>query len=325
MQKTRAQLNAANAALFINNTTGDITPDAEKAYNENVNDSVMFLNEGVYSTISLSDFGDLVTDSLLVPGWRYRVTSAYTFDAFGAKDIVVTADSVNTVETTAYVLFGDFFVPYTVDASLANPGFFLYSYPVMALTGAQALAYSGYNWKFNSGLTMYLTDGSVIFQTEVQGSDFSTIIFNNVKALDPSGSSWSDGTFGTFDPNTDTFTPYANPWNPAFTTDGTVVTAVTAIVQASYSIVNNVLSYSILFSEVVADFTLGTTGFIQIASTEFPITPTGGHVVSGGFDEYFPIGIMAQDGASNLRINLQDKTGTVTTNNFLSITGQCQL
>ena len=38
-QKTREELNAANAALFVNNSTGDITPELEKAYNEDVNDS----------------------------------------------------------------------------------------------------------------------------------------------------------------------------------------------------------------------------------------------------------------------------------------------
>jgi hypothetical protein len=38
-QKTREELNAANAALFVNNETGDITPDEERAYNEDVNDS----------------------------------------------------------------------------------------------------------------------------------------------------------------------------------------------------------------------------------------------------------------------------------------------
>ena len=38
-QRTREELNAANAALFVNNSTGDITPELEKAYNEDVNDS----------------------------------------------------------------------------------------------------------------------------------------------------------------------------------------------------------------------------------------------------------------------------------------------
>ena len=279
-----------------------------------------------YLTLDLATWTALVGANGLIPGWRYRVTSAFEFDVFGFKDIVVTADTVNTIETTAYVLFGDFYVPYTVDSTLSNPGFFLNSILSMALTGTQALGYvSGYNWKFNQGLTIFLTDGSLFFEAQIQGSDSNAIIFDNVKALDSNGTDWSAGDFGSYDPNTDTFTPYANPWNPAFTTDGTVVTSVTAVVQASYSIVNNVLNYSILFSEVVADFSAGMVGFIQIASTEFPIEPTGGHVVSGGFDEYFPVGIKATDGAPALRINLQDKTSTVVTNNYLSITGQCQL
>ena len=40
-QRTREQLNTANAALFVNNSTGDITPELEKAFNEDVNDSAV--------------------------------------------------------------------------------------------------------------------------------------------------------------------------------------------------------------------------------------------------------------------------------------------
>ncbi len=40
-QRTREELNAANAALFVNNSTGDITPELEKAFNEDVNDSAV--------------------------------------------------------------------------------------------------------------------------------------------------------------------------------------------------------------------------------------------------------------------------------------------
>jgi len=131
-QKTRAQLQAENAALFVENTTGDITPTLEKAYNEDVNDSCMLLAEGTYTTISLVDWTALVAANGLIPGWRYRVTSAYEFDAFGFKDIVVTADTINTIEATAYVLFGDFYVPYTT-TSIFDAGIFLYAYPVKAL------------------------------------------------------------------------------------------------------------------------------------------------------------------------------------------------
>jgi len=325
-QKTRAQLQAENAALFVENTTGDITPTLEKAYNEDVNDSCMLLAEGTYTTISLVDWTALVAANGLIPGWRYRVTSAYEFDDFGFKDIVVTADSVNTVEDTGYVIISGVFVPYTVDSTLSNPGFFLYSYPTMALTGTQALAYSGYNWKFNLGLTMFLTDGSLFFEAQIQGSDSSAIIFDNAKALDTNGTVWSAGDFGTYDPNTDTFTPNAGPWNPAITIDSTVVTSVTGVLQASYSIVNNVISYSILFEGVTIDFTAGNEGWIRIEADQFQKLATAAQVVSGQFNEFFPVGIMAMAGKDYLQILLTDKTTTVTiTDKYLSITGQCLL
>jgi len=146
-----------------------------------------------YLTISLVDWTALVAANGLVPGWRYRVTSAYTFDAFGAKDIVVIADTVNTIEATAQVIFGDFYVPYTTDSAF-NQGFFLACYLTMSLTGTQALAYfSGSNWRFNPGLTIFLTDGSLYFQTEVQ-SDPAAIVFDNVKALDSPGPIGSPAT-----------------------------------------------------------------------------------------------------------------------------------
>jgi len=277
-----------------------------------------------YVTLDRTAWDALVAANGLVAGWRYRVTGAYTFDAFGAKDIVVIADSANTVEDTGYVIITGIFVPYTVDSTLSNPGFFLYCYPVMALTGAQALAYGTYNWKFNSGLTMYLADGSLFFQTEVQGSDFSTIIFDNVKALDSNGTDWLAGDFGTYDPNTDTFTPNANVWTPTATTDGTVVTGLTGIVSAKYSRVGNVLHYSLLGSQVVFDFTAGNTGFFQIVDTEFPFPPSGDHVVTASFSEPEVIASIAISGAS-LRINFINKSTTLTVTTDVSIIGQCLL
>jgi len=276
-----------------------------------------------YVTLDRTAWDALVAANGLVAGWRYRVTGAYTFDAFGAKDIVVTADSVNTIETTTQVVFGDFYVPYTTDFAF-NQGFFLYAYPSMALTGTQSLAYGTYNWKFNSGLTMYLTDGSLFFQTEVQGSDFSTIIFDNVKALDSNGTDWLAGDLGTFDPNTDTFTPNANTWAPTATTDGTVMTGLTGVVSGKYSRVGNVLHYSFLISEGVFDFTAGNTGFVQIADSEFPFLPIGDHVVNASFSEPEVIGSIAINSAS-LRINFINKSTTLTVTTDISITGQCLL
>jgi len=321
-QKTRAQLQAENAALFVENTTGDITPTLEKAYNEDVNDSCMLLAEGTYTTISLVDWTALVAANGLVPGWRYRVTSAYTFDAFGAKDIVVTADTINTIEATAYVLFGDFYVPYTT-TSIFDAGIFLYAYPVMALTGTQALAYSGYNWRFNNGLIIYLTDGSMYFETNVQGSDGFSLCFINVKALDSPGTDWAAGDFGTYDPNTDIFTPNASVWAPTPTSDGSVVTSPGTLSAGKISKNGNVLSYSFLLTGVTMDFTGSNTGFVTIPDTDFPFLPTGDHVVSGQLSEPGVVGIAAISG-SNLRINFVNRSGlTLTTD--VSINGQCLL
>jgi len=318
-------LQAENAALFVENTTGDITPTLEKAYNEDVNDSCMLLAEGTYTTISLVDWTALVAANGLVPGWRYRVTSAYTFDYYGAKDIVVTSDSANTIETTVSVIFGDFYVPYTTDSAF-NPGKFLCAYTVMALTSAQCLTYSGANFQFDTGTSVYIKDASnFIFEAQIQGTDQASIIFKNVKALDPNGTDWADGDFGTYDPNTDIFTPNAGPWNPAITIDSTVVTSVTGVLQASYSIVNNVISYSILFEGVTIDFTAGNEGWIRIEADQFQKLATAAQVVSGQFNEFFPVGIMAMAGKDYLQILLTDKTTTVTiTDKYLSITGQCQ-
>jgi hypothetical protein len=44
-QKTREELNAANAALFVNNSTGDITPELEKAFNADWIDSTATLSD----------------------------------------------------------------------------------------------------------------------------------------------------------------------------------------------------------------------------------------------------------------------------------------
>jgi len=258
----------------------------------------------------------------LIPGWRYRVTSAYTFDAFGAKDIVVIADTVNTIEATTQVIFGDFYVPYTTDSAF-NQGFFLACYLTMSLTGTQALAYiSGYNWIFNPGLTIFLTDGSLYFQTEVQ-SDPAAIVFDNVKAIDANGTVWLAGDFGTYDPNTDTFTPNASVWAPTPTSDGSVVTSPGTLSAGKISKNGNVMSYSFLLTGVTMDFTGSNTGFVEIPDSDFPFLPTGDHVVSGQLSEPGVVGIAAISG-SNLRIYFVNRSGSLLTTD-VSINGQCLL
>jgi len=154
-----------------------------------------------YTTISKADFLALAGANGLAPNGSYRVTSAYTFDFYGAKDIIVVADSVNTVQSTGWVVFADYFVPYQVDASLSNPGVFFDCVQAMALDPDAVLGYTGagFNWKFNVGLQFFIlaTDG-YYYQAQIQGGDNGAFILDNVKALDGANL----GDFGTYIPQT---------------------------------------------------------------------------------------------------------------------------
>jgi len=154
-----------------------------------------------YTTISLASWTTLVGANGLVAGTFYRVTSAYTFDFYGAKDIIVVADSVNTVQTTGWVVFADYFVPYQVDASLSNPGYFFDCTQQMALDPDAVYDYvtGTPNWRFNLGLQIFIlaTDGNY-YQSQVQGGDAAALVLSNVKALDGP----NIGAFGTYVPET---------------------------------------------------------------------------------------------------------------------------
>jgi len=169
-----------------------------------------------YLTVSLATWNALVAASSLVGGLRYRVQSAYTFDFYGAKDIIVVADSVNTIQTVGLIPFaGDILVRYTVDSALTNPGTFMDCYPIMALDPDAVLGYvGGYNWKFNAGMPIYLKmTGDYYFSAQVDGQDTSSIIYTNCKALQSNAGVWDLGLFGTYTPETapaaadDYFTP----------------------------------------------------------------------------------------------------------------------
>jgi len=154
-----------------------------------------------YTTISLASWTALVGANGLVAGTFYRVTSAYTFDFYGAKDIIVIANSANTIQTTTYVVFGDILVPYTNEADLSNPGFFLDCIQAMALDPDALYDYitGSPNWRFNVGLPMLLTGtDTYIYQAQIQGDDPAQIIFNNTKAV----TGPNIGAFGTYVPET---------------------------------------------------------------------------------------------------------------------------
>ena len=111
--KTRTQLNADNAALFVNNTTGNITPALEKAFNENVNDSFVNRNgdtfeagaEFVFDNLSKLREGAIphgfgggiarVCANEKADQWEDGVR--YLISTTGSSNTVVYAESINNV------------------------------------------------------------------------------------------------------------------------------------------------------------------------------------------------------------------------------------
>jgi len=195
--------------------------------------AVTYIGGDGYVTISLASWTALVAASGLVPGTFYRVTAAYTFDFYGAKDIIVVADSVNTVQATAYAVFGDVLVPYTTDSAL-NQGLFLDCIVVMALDPDAVYEYitGSPNFRFGLGVSIFMTatDG-YIYQGQIQGDDEASILLTNVKST----SGPNLGQFGTYVPETapaaadDTFIP-----NPVIRTQRLVLS--TGDIQAGTAI-----------------------------------------------------------------------------------------
>ena len=91
-QKTREELNAANAALFVNNETGDITPDEERAYNEDVNDSFAIRYE----------FDVTITDTAAIQGMATNPILLVEDDGVSYLQLIAATILVNNDGTTDY-------------------------------------------------------------------------------------------------------------------------------------------------------------------------------------------------------------------------------
>ena len=95
-QKTREELNAANAALFVNNETGDITPDEERAYNEDVNDSFAIRYE----------FDVTITDTAAIQGMATNPILLVEDDGVSYLQLMSATILVNNDGTTDYDFTG---------------------------------------------------------------------------------------------------------------------------------------------------------------------------------------------------------------------------
>lgn len=103
-QKTREQLNTANAALFVNNSTGNITPVLEKAFNEDVNDSAVNIKGDTFAADAEFAFqnGSKLREGAIPHGFGggiARVCANEKADQWedGFKYLISTSGSTNTV------------------------------------------------------------------------------------------------------------------------------------------------------------------------------------------------------------------------------------
>jgi len=103
-QRTREQLNAANAALFVNNETGDITPALEKAFNEDVNDSAVNIKGDTFAADAEFAFqnGSKFREGAIPHGYGggiARVCANEKADQWedGFRYLISTSGSTNTV------------------------------------------------------------------------------------------------------------------------------------------------------------------------------------------------------------------------------------
>jgi len=159
-----------------------------------------------YTTISLASWTTLVGANGLVPGTFYLVTSAYPSTLFGVTwDILVLADSVNTAQEGAWVKTGGQYSSIFASCQTTADGSFTSvvlneTDPVsLGLTAAMVLAYAG---EVAAGANVFIASvamGGIYYET-ITSADGASIVLVNVKSL-------TDGSMGTYDPNTDIFTP----------------------------------------------------------------------------------------------------------------------
>ena len=103
-QKTREELNAANAALFVNNETGDITPDEERAFNEDVNDSAVNIKGDTFASGAIYSFqnNSKLREGIIQHGYGGGIAKVCANDKTdqwedGFRYLIQTSGSSNTV------------------------------------------------------------------------------------------------------------------------------------------------------------------------------------------------------------------------------------
>lgn len=116
--KTRAELETQSDNTFLDNTTGQIIPSNHRSWNDDVLEAMFTGIAG--RSVTEAEFDDLVTNSELVEGCVYRITSIID-NCYGTSDIVVSAKTSNSLNEFGILVGNDGFEQIGIFINNSNP------------------------------------------------------------------------------------------------------------------------------------------------------------------------------------------------------------
>ena len=303
-QTTKAAIDALISTNLADNTTEDITPLDVRQVESAMSDSYQIRSVEVSGNITALIDGDYINTA--------NATYTDPTTPVQGKGFTVTVrNGTATVGGTAYGVTGTVIKRIFHSGSYANyPTFPNNVYAVAGLTVDNANPRTPTIYPVHSFLASA--------PTVDEDSSFGYLVGSRVIAQD------TQIEYLCTD-NTDeaaVWVALSGDWTPALTFDETHVTAGT-LGYANFCLVGNTLNYSIRIEGLAYNFTGGSEGFVQIADTEFPFTPTQTHLINATLYNEAVIGFQAAPGNSSLRIDMINNVSASSSSAILTITGQC--
>ena len=290
--------NNTNVVWAVDVTTGEIGT-------YNITDDVFASTSGLIETITKVNFDAKIAASELVVGKQYLVIAAYTSPIFGVDlDVLCIANSVNTVMYNANVVnFTGAPIPCEYDPSAPSVrigGLISTATITPTIADTWSTVNAANDIYCGATLTVNAISATDLIQIQVS-SDPTVLLLNNALSL-------TTGLYGTYDPATDTFTPYGGTYTPTLTPDGAVCTAAALAADAIYSVSNGVMKLMIPI-DCTFDFTSNgatidyTLPFGSIASSggnvTFNLNPNSPSLPISGYEKNGVIVVTTKDTAFN--------------------------
>jgi hypothetical protein len=177
-QKTRAQIQTANAALFTANGAKAITGPLEKAFNEDFADSVAFFAD-ITEDITVTPLRTLVDDGEIQIGKKYRITDATAgvVWVWGVDSNVVSSNAALegtwdgttlTVGAWGYYDLENDVGYFNLFDNLSSDGPFIATFSVDGI-GFTSVFISNYTYASNGRVLTVSVNGNITFSSVSQG------------------------------------------------------------------------------------------------------------------------------------------------------------